>query len=139
MFGDKGKIIHILAISVIIIGIISTILVNANQEEENPTEIIINHNLFDLKMIFSNINETQINTDEGFNKGISLGELINYTGEICPSCFKYRLIGSDGYKQTVNWNDMKNGIFTYEKVAIFPHLAHSFWVRDIIEIEVVEI
>ncbi len=139
MFGDKGKIIHILAISVIIIGIISTILVNANQEEENPTEIIINHNLFDLKMIFSNINETQINTDEGFKKGISLEELINYTGEICPSCFKYRLIGSDGYKQTVNWNDMKNGIFTYEKVAIFPHLAHSFWVRDIIEIEVVEI
>ena len=32
MFVDKGKIINILAISIIIIGIISTILVNANQK-----------------------------------------------------------------------------------------------------------
>jgi hypothetical protein len=139
MFVDKGKMIHILAISVLLVGIISTILVNANQEEENSNEIIIIGNSIDLTMIFSNIDEIQINTDEGIKKGIPLDELINYTGEICPYCFKYRLIGSDGYKQTVNWDDMENGIFTNNKIAIFPHLAHSFWVKDIIEIEVIEI
>ena len=139
MFVDKGKIIHILAISVIIIGIVSTLLVNANQEEENSTEIIIIGDSFDLSMIFLNIDEIEINTDEGIKKGLPLDELINYTGENCPSCFKYRIIGSDGYKQTVNWDDMKNGIFTNNKIAIFPHLAHSFWVKDIIKIEVIEI
>jgi hypothetical protein len=139
MFVDKGKIIHILAISVILIGIISTILVNANKEEEKSNEIIIIGNSFDLTMIYSNIDEKQINTDDGIKKGIPLDELINYTGEDCPSCFKYRIIGSDGYKQTVNWEDMKKGIFTINKEVIFPHLAHSFWVKDIIEIEVIKI
>jgi hypothetical protein len=139
MFVDRGKIIHLLAVSVIIIGLVSTILVNANKEEDNLNEIIINGNSLDISIIFSNIDEIQINTDDGIEKGIPLDELINYTGEFCPSCLKYRLIGSDGYKQTVNWEDMKKGIFTINKKAIFPHLAHSFWVRDIIEIEVIEI
>jgi hypothetical protein len=137
MFVDRGKIIHILAVSVIIIGVVSTILVNANKEEDNLNEIIITGNSLDISIIFSNIGEIQINTDDGIKKGIPLDELINYVGEHCPSCLKYRLVGSDGYKQTVNWDDMKKGILTIDKNAIFPHLAHSFWVKDIIEIEVI--
>lgn len=139
MFVDRGKIIHILAIFVIIIGIISTILVNAYKEEENSNEITIIGKSLDISIIFSNIDEIHINTDDGIKKGIPLDEIISYTGEPCPSCFKYQLIGSDGYKQTVNWDDMKNGIFTINKKAIFPHLAQSFWVKDIIKIEVIEI
>lgn len=139
MIVDRGKIVHILAISVIIIGVISTILVNANNTEEKQNEIIIIGNSIDISIIFSDIDEEHINTDDGIKKGVPLDELINYTGENCPSCFKYRLIGSDGYKQTVNWDDMKKGILTINKIAIFPHLAHSFWVKDIIKIEAVKI
>lgn len=139
MFVNRGKIVHILAISVIIIGAISTIYVNANNSEVKQNEIIIIGNSLDISLIFSDINEEQIYTDDGIKKGIPLDELINLKGENCPSCFKYRLIGSDGYKQTVNWDDMKKGIFTIDKIAIFPHLAHSFWVKDIIEIEVIKI
>ena len=137
MIVDRGKIIHILAISVIIIGVISTILVNANNVEEKQNQIIIIGNNLDISKIFSDINEKNINTDDGIKKGVPLDELINYTGENCPSCFKYRLIGSDGYKQTVNWEDMQKGILTINKKAIFPHLAHSFWVKNIIKIEVI--
>jgi hypothetical protein len=139
MLVDRGKIVHILAISVITIGIISTILVYANTEEDNTNIITLNGNNLDISLIFTNIDEIQINTDDGIVNGIPLDELINFTGENCPSCFKYRLIGSDGYKQTVNWDDMKNGILTIDKKAIFPHLAHSFWVKDIIKIEAIEI
>jgi hypothetical protein len=137
MFVERGKIVHILALSVIIIGIFSTILVYANTEEDNYNKIIISGKIFDISLIYNNIDEIQINTDDGIENGIPLDKLINYTGESCPSCFKYRLIGSDGYKQTVNWIDMKIGILTIDKKAIFPHLAHSFWVKDIIEIEVI--
>ena len=139
MFVDRGKIVHILAISVIIIGILSTIFVNANNVEVKQNEIIINGSSFEISLIFSDVNEKQIITDDGIKKGIPLDKLFNLTDEKCPSCFKYRLIGSDGYKQTVNWDDLKNGIFTNDKIAIFPHLAHSFWVKDIIEIEVIKI
>ena len=137
MFVERGKIVHILAISVIIIGVFSTILVYANTVEDNNNEITIIGKTFDISLIFMNIDEIQINTDDGIENGIPLDKLINYTGEPCPSCFKYRLIGSDGYKQTVNWIDMNNGILTINKIAIFPHLAHSFWVKDIIEIEAI--
>jgi len=139
MLIDRGKIVHILAISVIIIGIISTILVYANTEQNDTNKIIIMGNSFDISLIFENIDNIQINTDDGIENGIPLDELINSTGENCPSCFKYRLIGSDGYKQTLNWDDMKNGILTIDKKAIFPHLAHSFWVKDIIKIEAIGI
>ena len=57
MIFNRGKIIHILAISVIILGIISTIYVNAYKEKNNSSnEIIINGNSFDISIIFSNIN-----------------------------------------------------------------------------------
>jgi len=137
MLFNRGKIIHILAISVIILGIISTVYVNAYKEaNNNSNEIVINGQNYDISSIFSNINEIQIKTDDGTKTGIPLNQLINFTQEKCPSCFKYQIIGSDGYKQTVNWEDMELGIFTIDKIAIFPHLAHSFWVNDIIEIEV---
>jgi hypothetical protein len=139
MIVNRGKIVHILAISVIIIGVISTILVNANNAENKQNEMIILGNNIDLESIFSDIGEEYINTDDGLKKGVPLDELINYTGKKCPSCFKYGLIGSDGYKQTVNWDDMKKGVLTIDKIAIFPHLAHSFWVKDIIKIEAIKI
>ena len=140
MIFSRGKIIHILAISVIILGIISTIYVNAYKEKNNSSnEIIINGNSFDISIIFSNINEIKIITDDGEKSGIPLDQLIDYSGENCPSCFKYQIIGSDGYKQTVNWQDMENGVISLDRIAFFPHLAHSFWVRDIIEIEVKKI
>jgi len=137
MFIDRGKIVHILAISVIIIGILSTIMVYANTGEKNSNEITILGKIFDISLIYLDFDEIEINTDNVIEKGIPLDKLINITGESCPSCFKYKLIGSDGYKQTVSWDDMRNGIITINKKAIFPHLAHSFWVKDIIKIEVI--
>ena len=136
----RGKIIHILAISVIILGIVSTIYVNAYKESNNNSnEIIINGNNYDISTIFTKINEIQITTDDGKKIGIPLNQIIDLLKEKCPSCFKYKIIGSDGYKQTVNWGDIEKGIFTIDKTAIFPHLAHSFWVKNIIEIEVIKI
>lgn len=140
MLFKRGKIIHTLAISVILLGIVSAIYVNAyNEGNNNSTEIVINSQSYDISTIFSNIDEIQINTDDGIKTGIPLNQLINFTQEKCPSCFKYQIVGSDGYKQTVNWEDIELGIFTIDRIAIFPQLAHSFWVKDIIKIEVIKI
>ena len=72
------------------------------------------------------------------NSGISVEELIKDSGVKETEGKSFRFIGSDGYEKEVPWDDMKNGIIdTNEKKVIFPELAKAFWVRDLVEIEVV--
>ena len=42
----------------------------------------------------------------------------------------------DGYTQTIPWDIMQTGSINKESRVFFPNTAHSFWVRDVIEIEV---
>jgi hypothetical protein len=54
----------------------------------------------------------------------------------CTSCHTYRIIGEDGYSQTVTWENMQNGLLTHEKKVVFSDLPKAFNVKNVVEIEV---
>ena len=134
----NNNIIPLLAICVLIIGSVSTLYVHANQSfrQTDADSIIINDQSLDVSEIFSTYPNMTIETDIGEKIGVSLSEILLSTDIECLTCHSYILKAKDGYQQTVNGNDMQKGIITLEKRAYFPHLAHAFWVGDIIEIEV---
>jgi hypothetical protein len=135
---DKERIIPFVAMAVLLIGTFSTLYVHTTHSIgiNDDTTIIINKVHYDLDTIFENYLPRTIQTDDGEYTGIALDELVINTGISCPSCHQYTHIASDGYKQTVSWKDMQQGVLSKDKRVYFPDLAHSFWVRDIIEIEV---
>jgi hypothetical protein len=135
MISGKEKVIPIIAMVVLFIGIFSTIYVDANQVEKDTIEI--NGRNFTLDQLFSDGVERTIETDEGDKTGIALDDIIINVGVGCVQCYDYTIKAKDGYQQTVNWDILKTGIFTDYKSVFFPDTAHSFWVRDVIEIEVI--
>ena len=145
MTSGKEKIIPILAMAVLIIGIISTIYVNANENKEELQEkiIIINGNQYsftELNNLFQNIT---IETDDGEKIGLPLEKIILFSGVNCPTCNRYTFIARDPYQQTALWKDIKTGILTFDnehKIRVyFPNLAHTFWIYNLKEIEVNEL
>ena len=70
--------------------------------------------------------------------GVRLSDLVTDSGVANPESHEYKLVGSDGYTKTVSWSDMENGLLTKEeKRAYFPDLPKAYYVRDLVEIEVV--
>jgi len=123
---------------ILIIGSASTVYVHVVQSSQvnDPSSLIINDEIFQINTIFDMYANTTIITDDGEKTGIQLSQLLLVTNLVCPSCHMYTIQAADGYQQTVNWNDIEQGVLTMEKRVYFPHLAHSFWVKDIISIEV---
>ena len=136
-----NNIISFLALAVLIIGSVATLYVHANQSQQNNEDeiIIINDQRLNINIIFDTYINTTIETDIGPKSGILLSDLLTSAEIQCPICHSYCIKSSDGYQQTVNWNDIEKGILTFEKRTYFPHLAHAFWVRDITEIKVKDI
>jgi hypothetical protein len=135
MISGKEKAIPIIAMVVLFIGIFSTIYVDANQVEKDTIKIYGQN--FSLDQLFYEGVEHTIKTDEGEKTGISLEDIIVNIGISCVQCHDYIIKAKDGYQQTVNWDILKTGIITEHKRVFFPDTAHSFWVRDVIEIEVI--
>jgi len=71
-------------------------------------------------------------------EGIKLSTLVVDAGLNNPEEQDYSIEGSDGYQKTVTWEDIQNGYLVKEnKIAIFPELTKSFWVKDVVEIRTV--
>jgi len=130
----KEKIIPILALLVLIIASSSSAYVYINQV--NKETITINGEEYAIDQLLNMAETKTIETVEGEISGASLEDLVSKVGISCPSCYKYTIIGSDGYQQTVDWGIMKTGVLTDIKKVYFPDTAKKFWVKDIIEIEV---
>jgi len=128
---DKERIIPILAVIVIIIGIGSTVYVNAIQSKSGE-EITIGDEVFEFEYLFLNCQQrdfTEINSS-----GIALDDIIIKSGVSSPDNHDYTIIGTDAYQKTVTWEDMKNGLLSEDKQVIFPDLPLAFHVRDVIKI-----
>lgn len=134
MISGKEKIISILAISVLLLGIFSALYVNATQI--NKDTITINGNEYTLNQIFSMCTKRSIETDDGEKTGIALDDLMLKVGVNCPTCYNYVIKAKDKYQQTVSWDILKTGVLTDYSRVFFPDTAHTFWVRNVIEIEV---
>lgn len=135
MIMGKEKIIPILALIVILISGTSTAYIYVTQIEKDT--ITINGTEYTIEQLFLIVDTKTIQTDEGEKTGLSLDALIQKIGISCPSCYEYTIKAKDGYEKTVNWDIMSTGVLTDSYSVYFPDAPKAFWVRDIIEIEVV--
>ena len=141
MFMGKQNLFPILAIVVLMIGIFSSLYVTALSKTQNIDEGIIKINEIEfLKIDFlKDIEKKTIITDRGEKTGYALDSIILKSGVSCPECHKYtfKAVLPDPYQQTVDWEDIKTGIFSLDRdIVYFPYKTHSFWVYNIVEIEV---
>ncbi len=128
------KIAVSLAILLLSIGIVSAITL---PEEKMGDYIEVNGEKLYMDEIFDKCIERQIEAMGENYTGISLACIINLSNVGNPEEHEYSIIGADGYQKTVSWEDMKKGILTEKRRAIFPHLRKAFWVGDVIKIEVI--
>ena len=134
----KEKILPILAMIVLIIGIGANLYVSGQQSmmKEAKGTLMVNGEYVDIAYLLQTVLAITIETDDGEKTGIPIGTIIQETAITCPSCHSYTFIASDGYQQTVGWGNIQKGVFSEEHQVFFPNLAHTFWVRDVIEIKV---
>jgi len=126
----KNKRIFIFAMLVILVGIGSSIYVNAIQVKSkhinvNGQDYVIDE-LFDISE--EKIYETY--------SGIALDDLMLKTGVENPEKHEYTIIGADGYQKTVKWENMTNGLLTKDGKSIFSDLAKAFRIKNIMGIKV---
>ena len=135
----KEAIVSIVALSFLVIGIVSNIYVYSHQIEKGDFITIGNKKLY-INDIFEKCNIKSIEVKKSIKENYSgaiLSDIINVSGIKNPEIHKYTIVGSDGYQKTVEWNDMEKGILTKNKRVIFSHLPGAFWVRDVVKIEVI--
>ena len=130
----KEKLLPVFAIAVLIIGCFFSLYVNAIEGDSKT--IKINNEEYTISQIFNLANTRTIITDEGEKTGVALDDLIINTAGKCYSCNAYTFKSKDGYQQTVPWDYLQKGVLTEDNRIYFSDTAHSFWVKDIVEIEV---
>jgi hypothetical protein len=135
---SKEKLIPICAILVLVIGSIATVYVYAYSIDNttNKYDIKINDIEFTIEYLFLNVQPRIFNSINVI--GIALDDLIINLDIDYPKYYSYKIIGQDGYSQTVTWENMQNGLLTYEKRVFFLDLPKAFNVRDVVKIEVLE-
>jgi len=126
----KNKLIQILAIILILVGIGSSIYVNATQN--NSEQMIINGQNYSIDQLFDILKEKAI---EDYS-GIALDNLMIKAEVADPEKHEYTIIAADGYQKTVKWENMRNGILTEDRESFFSDLAKAFRIKDIVEIKV---
>jgi hypothetical protein len=117
----------------IIIGSFSALAYNTMNQKESE-KFTLNGKEFDYENLYD---DREIIEVQGF-EGVPLTLLISEAGVDDPSAHEYKISGADGYFKTVSWRDMETGILTLdEKKVVFETKAKAYWVRDVVEIEVV--
>jgi hypothetical protein len=130
---DKKKLIPVFALIILLIGSFSSIYVYATQT--NETNISINGQKYSIDQLFFITKKRSI--DSSNFSGIALDDLIIKMGVGSPKLKKYTLVGKDGYQKTVKWENLVNGVLTYEKMVVFSDLPKAFRVKDIVNIKVI--
>ena len=127
---EKNKLILVFAIIVILVGIGSSVYVQAAKIDSK--HINVNGKDYTIDQLFD---ITEEKTHETYY-GIALDNLIIKTGVKNPEIHEFTIIGADGYQKTVKWENMRNGLLTKDGESIFSDLPKAFKVKDTIEIKV---
>ena len=138
-WGKENTIISI-AMFLLLVGIISNIYVHATKSVESGDFIEIDGKKLSVNEIFSAYEPKTIQnviTKENYT-GISLEDIIKLAGIKNSETYSYTIVGSDGYRKTVKWEDMKSGILTKSLRVVFENLPKAYMVRDVVKIEVVK-
>ena len=132
----RERLVPIFAIVILAIGFFSSLYVYAfdDNDKVEVDAIEVNGVSFNVGSLFEN-GELRI-MEELNESGVALDYIIIVSGVACPSCNSYRIIGSDGYSQTVTWDNMQTGLLTLDKRVFFSDLPKAFNIRDVVKIEV---
>jgi len=135
------KIVLIIAIFLLSMGLTSGIYIEKVIDSNEKTFIAdgyleVEDSLLTLDNIFSNCTRYIRVTDRGNYSGVSLSCVINISNIQNPELHDYAIIALDGYTKTVSWMDMKKGILTDDRYAVFSHLPRAYWIKDVLRIEV---
>lgn len=127
----KVKIIPIVALIIILIGAGSSAYVYVTTIDSEY--ISINGQDYSIDQLLFIGEEREFETFSG----VALDNLMIKVGVPNPEKHEYTIIAADSYQKTVNWENMKNGLLTEDRISIFSDLPKSFRVRDIVKIEVI--
>ena len=127
----KEKLLPIVALMIVLIGAGSTAYVYATTVD---TEFInVNNQEYTIDQLLFIGKERTLETFSG----VALDDLMIKIGVPNPVEHEYTITAADSYQKTVNWENMKNGLLTKDRVSIFSDLPKSFRVRDVVKIEVI--
>ncbi len=134
------KIVIIIAIFLLSMGLVSGVYIE-KETDENETifadgYLEVEDSLLTMDNIFSRCTCHNHVTNRGNYTGVSLSCVINISNIQDPEIHDYAIIALDGYTKTVSWMDMKEGILTDERYAVFSHLPRAYWIKDVLRIEV---
>ena len=100
--------------------------------------ITINGKLYTWMQPFDIFTEREMSNDTVTLEGVLLSDLLNATEIMDPQNHNFTIEAEDGYSKEVTWNDMLGGILVKEEMmTFFPHLDKKFYIKDVVEIEVV--
>ena len=127
----KVKFIPLIALIIILIGAGSSAYVYVTTVDSEY--ININNQDYTMDQLFFIGEQRKFETFSG----VAFDNLITKIGVPNPKIHEYTITAADGYQKTVNWENMKNGLLTEDKISVFSDLPKSFRVRDIVKIEVI--
>ncbi len=123
----------IIAVLVLVFSLSALVYGILNMREAGDT-VTINGVDYEWRGLEENFTVVKLNG----HRGVMLSDLINDTGLEDPESHQYAIVGADGYRKTVDWNDMLNGVLKIDgKEVYFTTRVKQYFVRDIVEIEVV--
>jgi hypothetical protein len=119
--------------ALILLGSLGALVYNA-LNTRGSTVLEVNGKEYEWETLYDDF---EIMTVDG-HEGVSVKNVIIDSGISEPEGKSFRFKGSDGYQKEVPWDDVRTGLLNKDdKKVIFPDLAKAFWVRDLVEIEVV--
>jgi len=108
------------------------------QPKGDTSKIVVNGRDYTWEGLFQRFTPVRFTANGGTYSGVRLSDIINDTGLDDREGHRYKVTGADGYQKEFSWGDLLNGYLVREgKKTIFPGLTKSFWVRDVVWIEVV--
>ena len=104
----------------------------------DTTKLVVNDVEYTRNDVFTYFGTLEFEANDQMYEGVRLSDLINDAGLPNAASHRYRIIAADTYQKDVSWDDLVNGYLVEEEFkTVFPDLTKSFWVRDVVSIEVV--
>jgi hypothetical protein len=104
----------------------------------DTTKVIVNDVEYTRNDVFTYFGDITFEVDGDLFEGVRLSDIIIDSGLPNAVSHDYRIIGSDTYQKDVRWDDMVNGYLVEDEFkTVFPELTKSFWVSDVVYIEVI--
>ncbi|MCD6542044.1 MAG: hypothetical protein J7K38_01810 [Thermoplasmata archaeon] len=135
----KGNTLMLVASFLLLVSIASNLYVGGVENSVSTGCIDVNGVKVCFIELYEKIGTITIHnsiTNESYT-GVPLDKIIEFAGVKNLEKHSYVIIGADGYRKTVKWEDMTRGVLTEEGRVAFEHLPKAFMVKDVVKIEVV--